>query len=142
MSDEQVLCAIDGFMQVKLVPHIYRQEVYAGKDRVTVDRETEPPMEPKVEKLFEYQSPVNFFEPDLEVYPNFEEIERKYTVLLHEGDCIFIPAFYYHQVQGKADSQVDINGIKPTVLAISLRYSTNSALLNSFFKAIEADILN
>ena len=27
---EQLLCAIDGFVDVALVPHIYRQEVYSG----------------------------------------------------------------------------------------------------------------
>ena len=27
---EQVLCTLDGYLQVKLIPHIYRQEVYAG----------------------------------------------------------------------------------------------------------------
>jgi hypothetical protein len=29
---EQFLCTLDGYSQVKLISHIYRQEVYAGKD--------------------------------------------------------------------------------------------------------------
>jgi hypothetical protein len=28
---EQIMCLIDGHMDIVLVPHIYRQEVYAGK---------------------------------------------------------------------------------------------------------------
>lgn len=78
------------------MPYLYRQEVYGGKERVIIDRDADPPVEPKFEKIFENQSPVNFFEPDLESYPNFSDVDRKYTVLLHEGDCIFIPAFYYY----------------------------------------------
>jgi len=48
----------------------------------------------------------------LEEYPLFEDVERKYTVLLHDGDCLFIPAFYYYQFAGKAESQQDHDGEK------------------------------
>ena len=34
---EQFLCSVDGYVQVKLIPHVYRQEVYAGKDRIITD---------------------------------------------------------------------------------------------------------
>jgi len=29
---EQMLCAIDGKLEIIFVPHVFRQEVYAGKD--------------------------------------------------------------------------------------------------------------
>jgi len=32
IREEQILCAVDGRMSVVLVPHINRQEVYAGED--------------------------------------------------------------------------------------------------------------
>ena len=31
---EQVLCSIEGTVQIKLIPHVYRQEVYAGQDKI------------------------------------------------------------------------------------------------------------
>ena len=34
---EQFLCSIDGLVQTKLVPHVYRQEVYAGGERKVSD---------------------------------------------------------------------------------------------------------
>lgn len=36
---EQFLCSIDGYIQIKLIPHIYRQEVYTGKDKIIVDED-------------------------------------------------------------------------------------------------------
>ena len=44
----------------------------------------------------EYETPVNFFEPDYEKFPlmkNAVILEAK----LEAGDCIYIPAFYYIQ---------------------------------------------
>ena len=71
--------------------------MYAGKDRVITDPDAQKDEVPvEVEKVNVNESPVNFFEPDYENYPNFKEIERRYTVLLHDGDCVFIPAYYFH----------------------------------------------
>jgi hypothetical protein len=101
-----LLCSIDGVLQVKLIPHVFRQEVYAGKDKIIVDMTSEEPPNPENSKKIktpEYCSPVNFFEPDYQLYPLFEDIDRKYTVLLHEGDCMYVPAFYYHQYVAKTE---------------------------------------
>lgn len=62
---EQFLCSLDGMMLVKLVPHIFRQEVYAGADRVLTDPgDTEKEEGMKVEKCEANESPVNFFNLD------------------------------------------------------------------------------
>jgi hypothetical protein len=95
-----------------------------------------------VEKLDINQSPINFFDPDLDNYPLFQEIQRKYTVLLHEGDCLFIPAFYFYQFAAKPSNLEETeSGIKPSALAVSLLYKSNSALLHAFWGAIENKIL-
>ena len=91
-----MLCSIDGVLQVKLIPHVFRQEVYAGKDKIIVDESDEKPQNAKRIPTPDTCSPVNFFEPDYSIYPLFEDIDRKYTVLLHEGDCLYVPAYYYH----------------------------------------------
>lgn len=94
---EQFICSIDGMMLVKLVPHIFRQEVYAGGDRITKDpedRDSEVGM--NVEKCEPNESPANFFNLDYEQYPLLKEIDKVYLVILHEGHCMYVPAFYFH----------------------------------------------
>lgn len=81
---EQLFCAIEGFFQFKLVPHIYRQEVYAGKPKMFPSSEAETGDQLQ-ELLSVNQSPVNFFEPDFDTYPLFSEIGRKYSVQLLIG---------------------------------------------------------
>lgn len=93
---EQLFCAVDGFIQIKLVPHIYKQEVYAGKPKYLEDSVNGP-----FETLKSNESPVNFFDPNVDLYPLFTDISRRYTVMLHEGDCIYIPSFYFHQYLAK-----------------------------------------
>ena len=53
------------------------------------------------------QSQVNLDNPDLEKYPLFATTECEHTVL-HPGDMLFIPAFYWHQVSA-LDSGVSCN---------------------------------
>ena len=48
------------------------------------------------EKMQPNESPVNFFDPDLELYPLFNDVERRYSVFLHEGDCVYIPSYYFY----------------------------------------------
>ena len=43
------------------------------------------------------QSQVNLDYPDLEKYPNFKKTHCQHTIL-HPGEALFIPAFYWHQV--------------------------------------------
>lgn len=31
---EQIFFSIEGTIQIKLIPHVYRQEVYAGQDKI------------------------------------------------------------------------------------------------------------
>lgn len=88
------------------------------------------------------QSPIDFFDPDLDHYPNFAEIERKYTVILHEGDCVYIPAFYFYQFVARTSGGMTYDEIKPSALMVSLKYKSNSALLNAFFDAVERGILS
>ena len=69
---------------------------------------------------------MNFFDPDLEQFPLFNEVERKYTVILHEGDCVFIPAFYFHQYAAKVPSEEPRQGRKPAATAMIINYKPHS----------------
>lgn len=48
--------------------------------------------------LLTRKSPVNFFNPDYKLYPNFEEVVSEGILLrqkLTSGDCIYKPAYFY-----------------------------------------------
>ena len=36
-------------------------------------------------------------EPDYTSYPFYNDVQRKYTVILHDGDCVYIASFYFFQ---------------------------------------------
>ena len=53
------------------------------------------------------QSNVNCDAPDLAKHPNFANAHCQYTIL-HPGEMLFIPAFYWHQVSA-LDSGISLN---------------------------------
>ena len=74
---------------------MYRQEVYAG-----IDVETSPYYDGNEQVEAEKSdvvntSPVNFFAPDIEKFPRFEQAKIM-SANLKKGDCIFIPAYYFY----------------------------------------------
>ena len=79
-----------------MVPQIYRQEVQVGAIETT--SEYHDSMVPYSEQS-PYTSPVNFFIHFDRKFPHFKDAE-KFNVNLSLGDCVFIPAFYFYQVQG------------------------------------------
>ena len=93
------------------------------------------------EKVEANVSPVNFFAPDYRLYPLFAEIERRYTVILNPGDCIYIPSFYFHQYVGRPPNYPEKDGVKPNAITVTLKYPSNSAYLSAFFDAIENKVL-
>ncbi len=71
--------------------------MYAGGEKKMSDPTAPQSVkEAKKDMCLANESPVNFFEPDYDSYPLYNEVLRKYTVILHEGDCVYIPSFYFH----------------------------------------------
>lgn len=93
---EQIVCAIDGSLNIVVVPHINRQEVYAGEKL-----EGTPYDEAEFGHLSQQDqinvSPVNFFMPKKKLYPHFAQAIRE-VINLKQGDCLFIPAFYFYHL--------------------------------------------
>lgn len=102
-KDEQFLCAIDGIITIKLIPHINRQEVYTGKPKKIKDQSSGLYINDNEPIEFNY-SPVNFFDIDSISYPLMTEIETKYTVVLRAGDCMYIPSFYFYHFVAKENA--------------------------------------
>lgn len=103
LSDEQLVCAIEGNLSVALVPHVFRQEIMGGKASANpyyLDG-TQP-----------FSSPLNFwysgnlssnntsslnsmFDP-LDYFSGLATKQYVKYVALRAGDCLFIPAFYFY----------------------------------------------
>lgn len=63
---EQIFCTIDGSVKILLIPHVFRQEVYAGED-VEKSPYYDGNEHVEAEKTDVVNtSPVNFFAPDME----------------------------------------------------------------------------
>lgn len=77
---EHHICLIDGKETFVLVSPIYRQNIYVGH----------------FEKYLKHDTPMDFFNPDFDKYPDAEDVNFL-SVTLEAGDCIYAPAFYYIQ---------------------------------------------
>ena len=95
----------------------------------------------EVLKLGPRQSPVSFFDPDFEEHPNLQYIDADYYLELKEGDCVFVPAFYFIQYKGLPNVSPSLENQWPTAIAITLKYKSNSAMLGAFFEAVEDRIV-
>lgn len=148
------MCSVDGRISLVLVPHIYRQELYTEElqDSMYFDKRMQVQDQPNV-------ASVNFFVPKLEKYPYFENVQ-KFNVNLKAGDCVFIPAYFFYQMQGnnQAITPGMFANLTKTILdksgmedykkdqkistAVSLRYQGNSQLLAGFYDAIENKVIS
>ena len=82
---------------------------------------------------------------------------------MKKGDCAFIPAYYFHQMQGYGkmrnglvgpnifknmtkdnleDAKANENYEDRIAIAVSLKYQGNSQLLAGFYDAIENKVIN
>ena len=88
--------------------------------------------------LEKHESPINLFKVDLEAFPEAAHIGRGYSSKLNQGDCLYIPSYFFYQVHGQAKVQPNKqSGYMPSVITVSLQYKTHSALLSAFYEAIE-----
>ena len=102
---DQFICVLQGHANIELVPHINKQEMYTGHAYSFYH----PERDQQVEVQYGVnESPVNLFNPDYKRHQNFSFVDddKKYHEKLEKGDCIFVPAFYFYQIQGEAESQV------------------------------------
>ena len=115
--------------------------MYAGANRVIVDFDAvENGLKNTTQEAIEpHQSPLDFFNPDLDNYPNYEEVDRKYTVIIHDGDCVYVPAFYFHQYIAKTSTS---NEVGETAILVSLKYKGNSAMLSAFVEGVERKLIS
>jgi hypothetical protein len=63
---------VEGTAHIRLVPHIYRHEVYAGKSYLEDD--WHDPSKPKSMDLLPRESPVSLFNDDFRTFPKSKHI--------------------------------------------------------------------
>ena len=54
-------------------------------------------------------SPVDFYNPNLEKFPDFQNVRGKMHVKLNPGDLLYLPAFWWHHVKSSKNRNIAIN---------------------------------
>ena len=126
-----------------MVPHVNRQEVYAGGKWIKHSLYDENKYGFSMSDNEQMNvSPIDLFkEPKsyAKQFPHYKNAARN-LIYVEKGDCLFMPAFYYYQLKGYARESSTTNyGHMSTI--VSLQFRGNSELLNGFWDAIEKNIL-
>ena len=87
------------------------------------------------------ESPVNLFEPNINAFPLFRFVGQTYSEHLEAGDCIYMPAYYFHQIAASAPQTPTLGKIPPSAILVSLKYSSNNDLLRAFYSLIEKGLI-
>eukprot|EP00347_Sterkiella_histriomuscorum_P020430 403337837 len=106
---DRMFCVAQGYFNVTLAPSWERLFIYAGLN---------------VPPNF---SPVDFNRPNLQQFPNFD-VATKYYIDLEEGDCLYIPPYWWQQIESDPN--------KPSI-AVSYWYEVSSDWLKLVFTGIE-----
>ncbi|CDW72979.1 gnat family protein [Stylonychia lemnae] len=77
---ENMMCVFEGYKNFSIVAPHERKYVYAGYEGVP-----------------DNYSPVEFVNPDYDKWPDFKKAHLR-TVHIAPGDCLYLPAYYWHQV--------------------------------------------
>ena len=87
-------------------------------------------------------SPINFFLPNKDKFQYYKNAAYK-MIFMKPGDCVFIPAFYFYQMEGSKNPHIGMSDAETVedvnkATAVSLKFGANSELLQGFFEAVEA----
>ena len=85
--------------------------------------------------LPKYDSPLDFFDPD---YNRFPQAMKNIFIpaVLEAGDCIYVPAYYY--VQSRT---LPVNGRSSDTIMITQEYAPHSRFVDLMLDAAEQDLL-
>jgi hypothetical protein len=86
-------------------------------------------------------SPVSFFYPDFKEFEKLQYVEGDYHFILQEGDCVYIPAYYFYQYVGIPNLAPKVKDMWPSAMVVTLKYPHNSDVLRGIFDAVESNIV-
>jgi hypothetical protein len=99
IKKEQFICVVHGLLHVAMVPHVNRQEVYAGgkwiKHSIYDENKYGFPLsdneQMNVSPIDLFKEPKNYAKQ----FPHYKNAARN-LIYVEKGDCLFMPAFYYY----------------------------------------------
>ena len=106
-----MFCVVTGDVRVTVIPPWDRSLLYAGH----------------MPGMPNNYSPVNFFRPD----PKKHDIFRSATpfdLTLYSGDCMYLPAYWWHQTESSADE---------ATIFVKFWYTVSSEWLKLLFTGLE-----
>ena len=65
--------------------------------------------------------------PNLDLFPYFQDATT-YTVILNPGDCLYIPSYWWMQIEGKDEMSI----------GVTFWYGVTSEWIKVIFHALEA----
>ena len=89
-SMENMMCVYHGWKNFIIVPQYDREYIYAGWNGMP-----------------DNYSPVEFIDPDYEKWPLFK-YARVRTAHIDAGDCLFVPSYYWHQVESSPEVSIGV----------------------------------
>jgi lysine-specific demethylase 8 len=92
---ENFMCVIKGWKQFTIVSPFESHKVYMGQ---SMDSDQVPAN----------YSPVNFDEIDYELFPDMHDV-TVHKVMIEEGDCLFLPAWWWHRVTSSPDETIAVS---------------------------------
>ena len=113
-NSEIMHCQLQGKSDIILSPALNRNNVYAYKKNVA---------SPNLSGL-------NFYYQDLNRFPNSGSLFKIFFIL-EKGDCIFIPSYWWHQ----------LNTYNEPNLSVAFYFKSNSRYLDVIVKGIEEDLI-
>lgn len=112
---ESVICVVKGQEEFRVVSPIFRKNIYVGVN----------------ETLAKYETPINFFNPNVKKYP-WTRVVNFLGATLNAGDCMYVPAYYY--VQSKTTFQ---GGNKESII-ITQQFEAHSEMVDIMMDALES----
>lgn len=104
---DNLLCQIAGSKELTLFDPYHNENLYEGHIREAAFSVDLPTLTFKRDRLTQstsmVMSPVDITKPDLERYPLFRKASR-IQCTIHSGDILFLPAFWWHEVQSRPDA--------------------------------------
>eukprot|EP00350_Pseudokeronopsis_sp_OXSARD2_P004529 CAMPEP_0170548412 /NCGR_PEP_ID=MMETSP0211-20121228/6740_1 /TAXON_ID=311385 /ORGANISM="Pseudokeronopsis sp., Strain OXSARD2" /LENGTH=167 /DNA_ID=CAMNT_0010853963 /DNA_START=494 /DNA_END=997 /DNA_ORIENTATION=+ len=104
---ESLVCLLSGKEQFILISPIFKHNIYSGV----------------FEEYLPDETPLNFFNVNTTQYPLWKDV-KLYDVTLTEGQCLFIPAFFWVQSQTLTDEYS---------ILVTHEYENHSKLTEMFF---------
>jgi hypothetical protein len=89
-SMENMMCVLEGYKRFTIVSPYDREYVYAGHGG-----------------LPDNYSPIEFVKPDYDKYPLFR-LARIKTIHIAAGDCLYMPAYWWHQVESSPGVSIGV----------------------------------